>query len=726
MFRIEDAKGRTIRSAVSNAIVTVINPTRQLKVIPSGHIDSVTTGHSSTSQSAAQAAEDARDEAKKLAIEPTDSSFNLSDGTTGAYSALHYAGEAANSAAAAASSATSADSSRAAASIHANQVNVDRSAVATDRALAETARNEAVNAENAAELARLAAVSARNFAQTYSSNAQQAQSGSETARDEAEDARDDAQKLAVHPEDSQYTLSDGTTTGYSAYHYLQKVEEDIASQNAAAATLQTAINDFNADKADFDTDYADFETNLTTQSTALAQAAASIYSIAGVHTNFDARYQGDFATNPTARTGGGTLQVGDLFYYTGTPEEMRVWDGSQWRSQINAIAPKTRHTYIYVVPSNSSHVFSGADLNGATLEMDNDDLVELHINGVRIRDDEFTVNTTTNTLTIDNDVTLTPGEDILITVHEHFTVAAAFPAQGGTFTGTVNFGDVATFNDDATFNEDVTVAGDFTGELVEANNRVLIDAPYNSVYNINVEMLQFEVNGAGVVGQLGLKRSYPNYPATNTHDRLFIESRNPADQSSVAGLQFENTVIYPRYNADIDSGNNVSLGASGHRFDDAYVVTINANDVEIGSQTTLSSQSSGRLDIDTNDQGLQLDGHAMKGSEIQVADDGIGTVTPPRNGGWILFAADMDGDHPIGGEASILWYDVGESKRLTRAIDNNYVGGNLRIIAPSATSVPTDPSDYSDGRVHLHAGNDGDIYIVNRSGAARTFHLLFM
>ena len=720
MFRIEDAKGRTIRSAVSNAIVTVINPARQLKVIPSGHIDSVTTGHSTTAQSAAQAAEDARDEAQKLAIEPTDSSFNLSDGTTGAYSALHYAGEAANSAAAAANSATSAASDAVSTAADRVGVNADRAVVANDRALAQTARTEAVQAENAAELARLAAVAAQAAAET-------AETGSETARDDAQDARDDAEKLAAHAEDSQFTLSDGTTTGYSAFHYQQK-----------AADVQTDITAFNTDKASFDTDfasfetdYANFETSLTTQSTALTQAAASIYSIAGVHTNFDQRYQGDFATNPTARTGGGALQVGDLFYYTGTPEEMRVWDGSQWRSQINAIAPKTRHTYIYVVPSNSSHVFSGADLNGATLEMDNDDLVELHINGVRIRDDEFTVNTTTNTLTIDNDVTLTPGEDILITVHEHFTVASAFPAQGGTFTGTVNFGDVATFNDDATFNHDVTVAGDFTSEVVQADERVLIDATYNSVYNINVDMLQFEVNGAGVVGQLGLKRSYPDYPATNTHDRLFIESRNPASQSSVAGLQFENTVIYPRYNADIDSGNNVSLGTSGYSFDNAYVQTVYATDVyaadvQIGSQTSLTSQSSGRLDIDTQDQGVSLDGYAIKGCDLQLADDAIGSVTPPRKGGWLLFGSDSDADHPVTAESTIIFYDVGVSKRITRAIENNYVGSNFRVINASATTVPTNASDYVDGKIHLHAGNDGDIYCVNRTGSTKTFHFLFL
>ena len=707
MFRIEDAKGRTIRSAASNQIVTLINPKRKIKIIPSGHIDSVTAGHSTTAQQASDDALEAVALAQKYANNPANVDFTLDDGSS-AYSALHYS--------------TLAGASQTAALASANNASTSQ----TNSSASETAAGQSANA--------------------------------------ATNASADARKIADYSLSQPYTLSDNVTTGYSASYYANQASTNATSVSADKQQFDTDFQTFNTnygafttnyatfgtnyttfatnyatfatDYPSFESDYTDFGTNLTTQTTALSEAASSLYSIAGVHTNFDQRYQGDFSSNPTTRTGGGALQIGDLYYYTGTSEEMRVWDGSQWRSQVSTLAPKTRHTYIFTVNNNSGHSFSGSDLNSATLEMDNDDLVEVHINGVRIRDDEFTVNTTTNTLTINNDVSLSPGEDVLITVHEHFTVVSAFPAQGGTFTGNVNFGSDVDFNDDVTFSADVTaddmtVSGELDVSVIKAGQRVEIDAPYNSVYNINVNMIELGVNSAGIVGQLGLKRSYPNYPNTFTHDRLFIESRNPATQSSVAGLQFENTVIYPRYDGDIDDGTNVSLGDSGHKFHELHVDTLNttditADEVNLGLQATIDAESNGQINIDSNGQGIKLDGHAMKASEIQIADDGIGSVTPPRNGGWFMFASDMDGDHPVGGEASIFWYDIGGTKRLTRAIDNNYVGGNLRIIAPSATTVPTDASDYADGKVHLHVGNDGDIYIVNRSGASRTFHFLFM
>ena len=52
----------------------------------------------------------------------------------------------------------------------------------------------------------------------------------------AADSAADAEKLAINPEDSLYTLSDGVTTGYSALHWAAKAED------AATGSLQAANN----------------------------------------------------------------------------------------------------------------------------------------------------------------------------------------------------------------------------------------------------------------------------------------------------------------------------------------------------------------------------------------------------------------------------------------------------------------------------------------------------
>ena len=50
----------------------------------------------------------------------------------------------------------------------------------------------------------------------------------------------DAQKLAIHPEDSQFTLSDGVTTGYSALHHKEKALDAQTAAEAAQTAAETA------------------------------------------------------------------------------------------------------------------------------------------------------------------------------------------------------------------------------------------------------------------------------------------------------------------------------------------------------------------------------------------------------------------------------------------------------------------------------------------------------
>ena len=59
----------------------------------------------------------------------------------------------------------------------------------------------------------------------------------------ASDSADDAEKLAINPEDSQFTLSDGSTTGFSALHYAAKAEDSATlSASYASGSLQITNN----------------------------------------------------------------------------------------------------------------------------------------------------------------------------------------------------------------------------------------------------------------------------------------------------------------------------------------------------------------------------------------------------------------------------------------------------------------------------------------------------
>jgi hypothetical protein len=54
----------------------------------------------------------------------------------------------------------------------------------------------------------------------------------------ASDDADDAEKLAINPEDSQFTLSDGSTTGYSALHHKEKALDAQTAAETAETNAQ--------------------------------------------------------------------------------------------------------------------------------------------------------------------------------------------------------------------------------------------------------------------------------------------------------------------------------------------------------------------------------------------------------------------------------------------------------------------------------------------------------
>ena len=58
----------------------------------------------------------------------------------------------------------------------------------------------------------------------------------------AADSAADAEKLAINPEDSQFTLSDGVTTGYSALHWAAKAEDSATGSLQATNNLSDLTN----------------------------------------------------------------------------------------------------------------------------------------------------------------------------------------------------------------------------------------------------------------------------------------------------------------------------------------------------------------------------------------------------------------------------------------------------------------------------------------------------
>ena len=170
------------------------------------------------------------------------------------------------------------------------QAVVDAEAAQTAAEAAQTAAETAkTNAENL--YGDLAAVS------TAKTDAETAATTATTKASEASDDAADAQKLALNPVDSEFTLSDGSTTGYSALHY----------------NTQTQLR----------------------------------------YDNFDDRYLGAKSAEPSVDNDGDPLITGAMYFDT-TDNLMYVWTGSGW---VN-VTPSSTVTISQVtdVTSNASEL----------------------------------------------------------------------------------------------------------------------------------------------------------------------------------------------------------------------------------------------------------------------------------------------------------------------------------------------------------------------------------
>ena len=370
----------------------------------------------------------------------------------------------------------------------------------------------------------------------------------------AQNASSDAGKFASTPVDVAYTLST-QASGYSALHYATKA---LDAQTATAAIETAVIAARNA---------ATSAAAEASASAVEAQSAAS--NIAGSHEDFHQKYLGDFTTDPTAGAGGAALAAGDLYYNSST-QVMRIYTtASGWIDQIAASHPAVKSEYIFEVGSTVSHVFSGTDINGRTL-LFTENNVDVYVNGVLLRHDEYTENAATNTITIDQTVTLSTGDNILINALRAFSVADVVPkTEGGSFIGEVTFSSATTFSDDVDLIGDLDVEGRL---YIETSGTPLVVEKTFSTALINQEhqLHAFKGNNT-IIGDLGVQSG-----------DLYIQSRGDSSASKTTGLSFSATAILPRL-AGVTASGTVDLGASLKPFNSIY-----ADNIVVGGRSAIN------------------------------------------------------------------------------------------------------------------------------------------
>ena len=265
-------------------------------------------------------------------------------------------------------------------------------------ASASTASTQATNASNSASTATTKADTATTQANTATTKAGEAATSATNSASSATTASNkaaDAGKYASHAEDSQFTLSDGSTQGYSALHYNAKAEDEKTAAAASASTASTqATNASNsastaAGHVTTASNHATAPTGTVSAGSAkawalgggssftpgtavsggeysakqhatLASASASTASTQATNASnsassagtaqgaaeaardaalaaldsFDDRYLGVKSSAPSVDNDGNALAQGALYFDSGT-DSMKVYDGSNW---LNAYA----------------------------------------------------------------------------------------------------------------------------------------------------------------------------------------------------------------------------------------------------------------------------------------------------------------------------------------------------------------------------------------------------
>lgn len=210
-------------------------------------------------------------------------------------------------------------------------------------AKASAARTAAETAESNAEAARLAA--------------ENAQSAAENAQSYAENAQSYAEEWASAAEDtpvSEAAGGDGATT-YSARHWATK---------AAASATDAETAETNAETAEANAEAARLAAENARDAALNAQAAAEFAA-----DNFDDKYLGPHAADPTLDNDGDPLTEG-LLYWNTASNTLKVYDGAAWQaysaaSGLTALVDDTAPTLGGPLDPNGQPVSDDLAVNGA-------------------------------------------------------------------------------------------------------------------------------------------------------------------------------------------------------------------------------------------------------------------------------------------------------------------------------------------------------------------------
>jgi hypothetical protein len=214
-------------------------------------------------------------------------------------------------------------------------------------------------------------------------------------------------------------------------------------------------------------------------------------------------------------------------------------------------------------------------------------------------------------------------------------------------------------------------------------------------------------------------------------EKLHVRNENTNTYAPVALFQHYDTDDSTlRSEAKIGSGENTyfkTFVTSGST--DFLIVDQDSNEGRLsfqvkgnaGSTDSFAVDCTGRVEVRSGK--LRLDGNDIGGTQVTIADDAVASITPPRNGGFMMMTLGGESTYPLANLAAMIYYDVGASIQIEKCNPwGTYTFGSSDVDVSTSDVTGTTGTD-SHATVAVQSGV---IKIENRVGSSRNFQITFL
>jgi len=317
-------------SALSEGLATTAAATATTKASEASVSATSASGSATTATTkaaeATTAATSANTSATNAATSATNAANSASSATTSSASASTSATLAGNSANAAALSETNAATSASAANTYASNA-------ATSASSADTSES---NAEIYADNALASSIAAANtvttvtgYANTASTKADEASASATSAANSATSATASANTASTQATNASNSATAASTSASNASTSATTASTQASNAAASASSASTSASAANISAINANTSATSAANSATAAGSAKLAAEAARDQALAAFDNFDDKYLGEKASNPTLDNDGNTLVVGALYFNT-TLQGMRVYTGTAW------------------------------------------------------------------------------------------------------------------------------------------------------------------------------------------------------------------------------------------------------------------------------------------------------------------------------------------------------------------------------------------------------------